>query len=263
MTPLAVSIADICAPPADIALEDYRAACRTTLAARHGWPQDVPVLVCVGRLISLKAPELLIEALPALQETVGPIQVCIVGPSRPDPQRGDYLSFLRQRAAALGVADRCTFTGAVPLPDIKTYLAASRLLVVPSRIEGLNRVVIEAGAVGTPSVISDGAGAAELVALYGCGLVTPAGNVSALQHAIARLLASPRALRECSERALTLAHDHTAAAVARGLVDIYARTIEHGGYHRADDNAPQTAHGDRCNRRRWRRHRASDHPPDY
>jgi glycosyltransferase involved in cell wall biosynthesis len=223
MTPLAVSIADICMPPAGIALQDYRAACRAALAAHHGWPQHVPVLVCVGRLISLKAPELLIEALPALQETVGPVQVCIVGPSRPDAQRGDYLEFLRQRAAALGVADRCTFTGAVPLPDIKTYLAASSLLVVPSRIEGLNRVVIEAGAVGTPSVISDGAGAAELVACYGCGLITPVGSVSALQHAITRLLASPLALAECGERALTLARDHTAAAVARGLVDIYAQ----------------------------------------
>jgi glycosyltransferase involved in cell wall biosynthesis len=179
------------------------------------------VVVSVGRLISLKAPELLIEALPAICASAGPVRLCIIGPGRPDAVRGDYLAFLKQRAADLGVAHLCTFTGQVPLPDIKRYLAAAHLLAVPSRIEGLNRVVIEAGAVGTPTVISDGAGAAELVALYGCGLITPVGSVSALEHAIQRLLLAPRALAECGERARQLARDHSAAGVARGLVDIY------------------------------------------
>jgi glycosyltransferase involved in cell wall biosynthesis len=221
ITPLAVSIADISYPPASEPLDAYRAACRATLAARHGWPAEVPVLVCVGRLMSLKAQELLIEALPGVVEQIGPVRVCLIGPSRPDPQRGDYLTFLQQRATALGVAHLCTFTGYVPLAEIKHYLAAAHLLVVPSRIEGLNRVVIEAGAVGTPSVISDGAGAAELVARYGCGLITPMGSVPALGRAICRLLGSPRALAECGARALHLARDHSAAGVARGLRDIY------------------------------------------
>jgi glycosyltransferase involved in cell wall biosynthesis len=224
MTPLAVSIADICLPPAGVALAAYRAECRARLAAQHGW-DDAPLLVCVGRLISLKAPELLIEALPAIVAQVGPVRLCIIGPSRPDPQRGDYLAFLQQRAAALGVAELCTFTGHVPLVEIKTYLAAAHLLAVPSRIEGLNRVVIEAAAVGTPSVISDGAGAAELVAQYGCGLITPAGSVSALAHAITRLLAEPAALAECAARTQDLARDQSAAAVAARLVHIYEHML--------------------------------------
>lgn len=229
MTPLAVSIADVCYPPADTPLPAYRAACRARLAARHGWHPTAPVLVCVGRLISLKAPELLIEALPALRSQFPTVQACIVGPSRPDAQRGDYLTFLQQHAAQHGVADACTFTGSVPLEEIKEYLAAADLLVVPSRIEGLNRVVIEAGAVGTPSVISDGAGAAELVALYGNGLITPAGDVPALTHAIRRLLESKAALAACSTQAVRLAHDHTAAGVARGLLAIYQRVLTSTG----------------------------------
>lgn len=225
ITPLAVSIGDICYPPADRPLDTYRAACRARLAAHHGWGNG-PLLVCVGRLISLKAPELLIEALPGIAASSGPLHLCIIGPSRPDPSRGDYLTFLQQRAAALGVADRCTFTGHVPLPEIKDYLAAAHLLVVPSRLEGLNRVVIEAGAVGTASVISDGAGAAELVARYGCGLITPAGDVGALSHAVCRLLGSPAALAECGARARQLAADHSAAGVARGLAQIYATVLQ-------------------------------------
>ncbi|NJK81545.1 MAG: glycosyltransferase family 4 protein [Chloroflexaceae bacterium] len=157
ITPLPVSIADMCYPPPAVPLPDFRMAARMRLEAKHGWSPDVPIVVCVGRLISLKAPELLIEALPDLCEQVGPVRVCIIGPSRPDPQRGDYLAFLQQRAADLGVSEYCTFTGAVAWPALQDYLAAADLLAVPSRLEGLNRVVFEAGAVGTPSVISDGA----------------------------------------------------------------------------------------------------------
>jgi glycosyltransferase involved in cell wall biosynthesis len=226
MTPLPVSIADVCYPPSEVALADYRARCRATLIERHGWAElhenpDLPLIVCVGRLIALKAPELLIEALPHLNRAIGAVRLCIIGPSRVDPLRGDYMAFLQRRAADLGVAHCCTFTGMVPSDRVKEYLAAATVLAVPSRLEGLNRVVIEAGAVGTASVISDGAGAAELVAHYSAGLVVPMGNVAALAHALCRLLTSPRALQQCGTRALHMAHDHSAAAVAQRLLQVY------------------------------------------
>ena len=221
---LPVSIAAISYPPADQALATYRSDSRAKLAQRHGW-NDAPLILCVGRLIALKAPELLIEALPQIYAQVGPVRVCIVGPSRADSQRGDYLTFLQQRAAELGVEQLCTFPGYVPLSEIRDYLAAADLLAVPSRLEGLNRVVIEAGAVGTPTVISDGAGAAELVARYGCGLVTPAGSAPALAHAITRLLAAPGTLARLAQPALELAHDHSASAIAGGLAQIYQQAL--------------------------------------
>lgn len=227
MTPLAVSIADVCYPPLNVALETYRASCRAELIAQYGWDDmcanpDMPLLVCVGRLMSLKAPELLVEALPRIIAAAGPVRLCIVGPGRRDPVYGDYQAFLQQRAADLGVAHLCTIPGGVPPAQVKEYLAAADLLVVPSRLEGLNRVVIEAGAVGTASVTSDGAGAAELVAQYSCGLVVPMGNVEALAHAVCRLLTTPGALTQCGARAQALAYDHSAAAVAQGLLRIYA-----------------------------------------
>jgi glycosyltransferase involved in cell wall biosynthesis len=75
-------------------------------------------------------------------------------------------------------------------------------------------------------VISDGAGAAELVARYGCGLVTPAGSAPALAHAIVRLLAAPGTLARLSQPALELAHDHSAAAIANGLAQIYTCALQ-------------------------------------
>ncbi len=225
ITPLPVSIADFWYPATAAELPAYRQACRAQLAAQHGWQPDRPVIGFVGRLISLKAPELLIAALPAIRAQVGPVQVCIVGPSRADPTHGDYLAYLRQSAQQAGVAQWCTFTGGLPPEQVRGYLAAADLLAVPSRLEGLNRVVFEAGAVGTPCVISDGAGAAELVAAYSNGFVVPAGDVPALAHAISRLLGSPRALHECSQRAYALACSCSAAAVARGLVEIYGQAL--------------------------------------
>ncbi|MBK9713071.1 MAG: glycosyltransferase [Kouleothrix sp.] len=220
-TVLPVSIAGISYPPGDLPLDAYRARCRAALGQRYGW-DDTPLIVCVGRLIGLKAPELLIDALPQICAAVGPVRICIIGPTRPDPARGDYLTFLQRRAAELGVEQLCTFTGYVPLVEIRDYLAAADLLAVPSLLEGLNRVVIEAAAVGTASVISDGAGAAELVGRYGCGLITPAGDGAALGQAIGRLLASRRALSDFGANALALARDCSAAAVAQGLARIYA-----------------------------------------
>jgi glycosyltransferase involved in cell wall biosynthesis len=222
---LPVSIAAISYPPADQSLAAYRSASRTMLAQRYGW-DSAPLILCVGRLIGLKAPELLIEALPQIHAQVGPVRVCIVGPSRADTQRGDYLTFLQQRASELGVDQFCSFPGYVPLAEIRDYLAAADLLAVPSRLEGLNRVVIEAGAVGTPTVISDGAGAAELVARYGCGLVTPSGSAPALAHAITRLLATPGTLARLAQPAQELARDHSAAAIAGGLAQIYQHALE-------------------------------------
>jgi teichuronic acid biosynthesis glycosyltransferase TuaC len=222
---LPVSIAAISYPPPDLALAAYRSNSRAMLAQRYGW-DDAPLIVCVGRLIALKAPELLIEALPQIRAQVGPVRVCIVGPSRADAQRGDYLEFLQRRAAELGVEQLCTFPGYVPLPEIRDYLAAADLLAVPSRLEGLNRVVIEAGAVGTPTVISDGAGAADLVGRYGAGLITPSGSAPALAHAIGRLLSTPGTLARLAQPALELAHDHSASAIASGLARIYKYALE-------------------------------------
>ena len=223
-TVLPVSIADISFPESGEPLEAYRAHCRAQLAHSYGWGGD-PVIVCVGRLIAVKAPELLIEAIPKIRELFGSVRVCIVGPSRDDPERGDYLTFLQRHAAELGVEEVCTFPGYIPLAQIRDFVAAADLLAVPSRIEGLNRVVIEAGAVGTPSVVSDGAGAAELVERYQSGVVTPAGDVDALAGAIAAVLSDQKRKIHYSQNARALANDHSASSIARSLLQLYQHAL--------------------------------------
>lgn len=214
---LPVSIGNACYPPADMPLAAFRAQSRRTLAQHYGWGERL-VVMCVGRLFHLKAQELLIAALPALQQTLGPVQMCIVG-----PDRDGYRAFLERTAHELGVAEACTFTGAVPNTIINQYLAAADVLVVPSRLEGLNRVVIEAAAVGTPSVVSDGAGAAELIATYGCGLIVPRENVAALTHAIERILRSTRSWQQLHNASQELAKRQRASNVAESLLTIYNR----------------------------------------
>lgn len=228
ITVLPVSIGDACYPPAEQTLDGFRAAARATLVAQFGWDER-PIIGLVGRLFSLKAPELLLEALPLIRQQLGPVRACIIGPSRTDPQVGDYRDFLENTAQRLGVAEDCIFTGSVPNHTISQYLAACDLLAVPSRLEGLNRVVIEAAAVGTPSVVSTGAGAAELIATYGCGLIVPRNNVAALAHACTRILSNPGTQIQFRTAALELAEHLRAAGVARQLETIYHRTLEAHG----------------------------------
>ena len=63
---------------------------------------------------------------------------------------GPMLGELTDLAASEGIRDRLHFEGFVD--DLPERLAAADVLLVPSRSEGLGRVVVEAGLLGVPSI---------------------------------------------------------------------------------------------------------------
>jgi glycosyltransferase involved in cell wall biosynthesis len=75
--------------------------------------------------------------------------------------------------------------------DPRNLLAASDILVMPSRREGQSIAVLEAMRDGRAVIVSDGPGNPELVG--DAGLVVPVGDVAALAAAFARLAADPGA----------------------------------------------------------------------
>lgn len=114
------------------------------------WGEGI-VIGAVGSLIKRKSFNQLIECLPALGENY---RLLIVGEG-PEFQA---LTALTQR---LGVAGRVLFAGfqKVPLP----WIAAMDIFALPSKQEGLPRVVLEAMLLGKPVVASDIVGTRELV----------------------------------------------------------------------------------------------------
>lgn len=71
--------------------------------------------------------------------------------------------------------------------DIERYFAAIDVLILPSYREGFGNVVIEAGAVGTPAIVSDIPGSTDTIDRDKTALVVPVKDASALAEAMKRI----------------------------------------------------------------------------
>jgi glycosyltransferase involved in cell wall biosynthesis len=151
-----------------------------------------PVVGFVGRLISVKGIETLLEAVAALAETRG----LIVG-------EGPHRVALEAYAAELGVSERVRFVGSQPPERVAGLLNAMDVFVLPSRtspewVEFFGRVAVEAMACGVPVVGSD---SGEIPRTLGdAGLVFPEGDASALADCLTRILLDPALAATLRER---------------------------------------------------------------
>src|SRR3546814_14214952 len=116
---------------------------------------------------------------------------------------GEEEGHYRALAQRLGVADRVHLIGPVAHADLPQLYRAANVVVMPSASEGLANAWVEALACGTPIVISDAGGAAELVTSPTAGRIVPR-DAPTLADAITPILAKlGRAAcreRECQYR---------------------------------------------------------------
>lgn len=181
---------------------------RLGLRARH-------VLLNVKRLHPLAGQRVLIEAMPEVLRHHPETQLVICG-------TGPLGDELRAAAQTLGVAERVTFAGLVPNSVVADYNRAADLFVLPSKLEALPTVAVEALACGTPVVSADHPGGVELHALFGDDVaVVPREDSGRLARAIIDRLATPR--RTVAETAEVLTREFRPAAVAARFQAIYAR----------------------------------------
>lgn len=153
----------------------------------------VPTVLSVGRLEPTKRMEVVIGAVASLPD----VRLVIVG-------TGGEEGRLRARAAALGVADRVTFTGFVPDDEKIRLMQDAHVLATASQKEGWGLTVLEAAACGTPAVASDVPGLRDSVRDGETGLLVASGDAAAFAKGLRRLL-DDAALRERMGRA---AFDH-------------------------------------------------------
>jgi glycosyltransferase involved in cell wall biosynthesis len=101
------------------------------------------------------------------------------------------------------------FVGAVPL--ITPHLEWCDVLVLPSRSEGIPRVIMEAFAAGVPVIGTDIAGVRQLVEQGVTGTLVPVADAPALAAALERLAADPEGARRMSVAAHALILDRYSA----------------------------------------------------
>jgi glycosyltransferase involved in cell wall biosynthesis len=173
------------------------------------------VLVNVKRLHPLAGQRFLLEALPAVVRAHPDTHLVICG-------TGALLPELQAVARSSGVERHVTFAGLVDNALVARYCAAADLFVLPSVLEALPTVAVEALASGTPVISSDNPGGVELHQVFGNDVdVVPREQPAPLGSAIATALAHRR--RTAAETRRIIEQQFRAAAVAQQYWDVYAR----------------------------------------
>ena len=163
-------------------------ATEAALRTRLQLPVGTPVVGYVGRLAGRRKGFLdFLAAARAIAARLPAARFLIVGAA--DSGKPDAVE--PSAAADYGIAERCIFVGHVPPEDLPPYYRLMDTLVLPSLFEGIPRVVMEASAMGVPSVVSDVKGNREAVEPGRNGLLVPLGDVPALAAAILHLLENP------------------------------------------------------------------------
>jgi glycosyltransferase involved in cell wall biosynthesis len=146
-----------------------------------------PLALFVGVLERYKAVDVLAEAwrLAAPQVPVATLHVVGRGTLRDVPQR-----------LVADLPDQTRWTEVLPTRDVARALDEATVLVLPSRSEGLGRVIVEAFCRGRGVVASRVGGIPDLVTDGDTGVLVPAGHAEALAEALVRLLSD----RELAKR---------------------------------------------------------------
>ena len=153
-----------------------------------GIPNDALVVIFVGRVTKDKGIVELLAAFETMAKGNPAAHLLLVGPFEPerDPLPNETLERLKNhpRVHGLGFSDT---------PE--KYLAAADIFCLPSYREGFPTVVIQAGAMELPAVVTRATGSVDTVVEGVTGLFVPLKNADSLAEAL-RTLADSKELRQ-------------------------------------------------------------------
>jgi glycosyltransferase involved in cell wall biosynthesis len=153
-----------------------------------GLEKDDFAFVFVGRLVGDKGINELIKAFNNISKYYERVKLLLVGPQEPDldPLDEETLETISQNSNIIEVGYQS---------DVRPYFSVSNTLVFPSYREGFPNVVMQAGAMGLPSIVTDINGCNEIIIEGENGTIIPAKDTIALQKKM-ELFITDRALIE-------------------------------------------------------------------
>ena len=150
-----------------------------------------PLVVGVGRLVEKKGFDDLIDACGLMAGDGHRFRCRIIGTGPLEPM-------LRAQIKKLGLSDRVTLTGPLPQQELRREVSAAAALAAPCVVggdgnrDGLPTTLLEAMALGTPSVSTDVTGIPEAVRHEDTGLIVPQHDPKMLADALVGLMDRPR-----------------------------------------------------------------------
>ena len=205
-------------------LSVFRPGSQTEARRRLGLPADGVVLVFVGRVQPLKAPDVVLHAAarliredPALADK---LTVAFVGgPSgtgRQDPDR------LTELAGHLGLARQLRLEPPCPQPELARWYQAATVVMVPSYSESFGLVAMEAQACGTPVVAASVGGLRTAVRDGYSGVLVDSRDPIWYARAVRDLLDSPATLARLRDGAREHASRFSWSATVDSLLQLYS-----------------------------------------
>ncbi len=183
-----------------------------------GLPVDQPVILFVGRIQPLKAPDLAIRALAALGRPDA-LLVIVGGASGADGAR--EVEHARRIVADFGLGEQVRFVEPQPHHILSSFYRASDVVIVPSRSESFGLVALEAAACGTPVVASAVGGLLNVVHDGVTGLLVEGRDPARYAGALRQVLDDPVAARTMGAAAAVRARRFTWGFTAARLRRLY------------------------------------------
>jgi glycosyltransferase involved in cell wall biosynthesis len=179
---------------------------------RFGLSQDCLVVGSVGRFEPVKGYDILLRAAGLLRARQPKVQFLLAGDGEEAPR-------LKRLANELRIGDRVIFPGwQQELPQV---LSALDLFVLPSRNEGMGRVLVQAMAMGTPIVATRVGGIPEVLGEGEAGLLVAPDDPIELASAIERLLTDKDLARKIGEAGRRRASAYSADKMVANIESLY------------------------------------------
>lgn len=173
----------------------------------------------VGRMVRDKGINELVSAFVRLHQQYSQVRLLLVGPfeKKLDP-------VLPETEKAIQEYPGIHFMGFQP--DVRPFLVASDALVLPSYREGFPNVVLQAGAMGLPSIVTDINGSNEIILPNENGVIIPSKDEDALYQAMENFLLHSEEVQCMAEKARPLiASRYDRMVMWEALLKEYKRII--------------------------------------
>ena len=174
--------------------------------------------IFVGRLDRDKGIDELVQAFQKLEQEYPNVHLFLVGAEEPEGK-----SLLDETKEIIARDDQIHLSDGWQA-DVRPWYAAADALVHPSRREGFPNVVIEAGAMGLASIVTDINGSREIISDGQNGTIVPAQDPEALYAAMKAFLDHPEKVQEMAAAARDLSKRYEQKYV-RQCLDVFYREV--------------------------------------
>lgn len=182
-------------------------------------PERREKIICaVGRLTAQKRFDLLIDAFASLAPRYPDYKLLIFG-------EGELRAELESQSARLGLSDKVLLPGTSP--EAVRLVNRTSVFVLSSDMEGMPNALIEAMAMGVPSVSTRcDMGPEELIEDGVNGLLVDTGSSEQLAAAIGKIIDSPSLAKTLSENGRRMIKTHSIEAISETWLEFLEKIVK-------------------------------------